>query len=621
MRRKLKTYYKGTKINCSHPRQIQQKLRSNSVLRVVSHTRILKKVLSKANLLDEAGNTFHKDINQDKALDIDASDDTLTRINSESSQNDSTSTKTIPSVVEIPIKISAKEPTSAHTLIQTQNETPELSQTSNETTRINENKMYPINNNKKESKHKIIIKTDIISVAVAQINDTSILKYKTDMSNEQSREEMLYKENLTSAKSFNTPSDTAKITSSLQITEKDTKNNHLLANNNDKNCIGLTDMVNTFGKISSDTIIIPKTSSYSKDNADSLDIFSNQTLTPSSELTNQTEPCNIYYQPTRNREEVTSTLLDSIINVGMIKMPITRSENEYSTGNSNNVIIIDELGKIPFPNKVQATDKYSKNVIKKSISVDNDGDRPKNINLPNEETIRSIITETENANKKSCSEEFRNFVPPLDIWEKLIEYLDMRIRRLEDSLVKQIRYELKESLTKFDKYFPFPLEQHDFLRNNNMRNKINESDVSKMESGHLTHFDESMQCVFVQNELIDELMSKIKVEGNAVIVEEFPLKSLKSRVKITKVNDSFEIIKSPVRTCTSIGKGKGDSLLTSSSEGVRVEKLSEIRRQNRLVKCVSAPIHFFKANMLVITSVPAFFVFIFLVYRFFLLLM
>ncbi|XP_045781117.1 uncharacterized protein LOC123878096 isoform X3 [Maniola jurtina] len=618
IKRKLKTYSKKTKRNYSHPRQIQQELRINSVLKVVSRTRILKKVLSKANLLDQAGITFLKDVNQDKILHTDASDDTLTRINSESSQNDSTSTKTVPSVVEIPTKMSASEPASTHTLIQTQNVSLE-SQPSNETTCIHENKIYPINNSTEESRHEIIVKTDIISVAVAQINDASILKYQTGVSSEQSREEMLYKENLTSAESFNTESDTAKM-SSLEITEKDAKNNHLLANNDDKNCIVLTDMINTFGKSSTATLNIAKTSSYFTDNSDSLDIFSNETLTPSSKLTNQTEPC-IYYKPTRNGEEVKCTLLDTIINVEMFKMPITSSENEYSTRNSNNIIITDELGKMPFPNKVQAIDKYSKNVIQKSFSVDNEGDRPKNVILPNEDTIRSIITETEKPDKKSCSEEFRNFVPPQEMLDKLIVYFDMRIRRLEDSLVKQIRNELKESLTKFEKYFPSSLDENDFLRNGNIYNNVNESDISKMESGRLTYFDESMQCDLVQNEAIDELIkkSKMKVEGNTVIVEDFPLKLIKSRVKIKKVNDSFEIIKS-VRPCTSEGRGKGDSLLTLSSEGVGVKKLNDFHQRNRLVKYVLAPINFFKANVLVITSVPAFFVFIFLVYRFFLLL-
>ncbi|XP_039761651.1 uncharacterized protein LOC120634874 [Pararge aegeria] len=608
IRRKLETY----KIKyCSNRKRIQENLCSDSVSNAVSSSRILRKVVAIENLLHETDKIYSKDINQDKNLEIDPSEDTLTRINSESSPNDSICTKTAP-VVEIQTKISSMEAVSTHTIVQTQSSTSELSHQADESTyKAIANETRIINNNEAELNSATTFKSDFINLSLAQITHSSILIYNTGTSSEQSREEILYDENLTSTESFITQSNSIDLPISLPgITETNT--NKLITKDSENACILLDDYVNTTSD--SDAFVIARTSSYFKNNSSFLDIYSNQTLMPSSELPNQTERCNIYFQSTK-KEDVTS-FIDTVINVGIFQPPISSGKEQYSMENFNNVIIIDELRKLPAP-QIIPTEIYSKNVIQKSFSVDNEGDRHKSI-LPNEEIIRSIITEAEKTEKKPCSEEFRNYAPPPDVWEKLIVFLDLSMRRMEASLVQKIGNELKISLEKFEKYFPFtPLPEHDFIKSDiKYYNKTNKDDLSKMESGNLTCVDESMQCGLVQNEVIDKLMSKIKVEGKGDVFDS-TLKVIKSKIGTRKLYDSFEILEPTVLHGTSIARENADSLLTLSSEGVRVKK----SKGTRHLMGFTVPMRFLKANMLVLISVPAFFFSIFLVYTFFALLM
>lgn len=601
---KFKTYCNKTRRNRANASRIKQDIFSNSFVKAVSGSTILKKVLAKENLLNEVDRIMYKDIQQDKALEKDPSGDTLTRINSESSHNDSIHTKTPPSVVEIPNSISVTDAVSTRTITLNQNGNSDLSNESHETYSDNDYGKY----NTEESINQSSFKTNI-EVALA-LNDTSILKYVKTASDEQSREKMMYKENLTSAESFLSESDFINITSSQDTSDTDTQNMNLSRNENDKICIVINDVINTFNNTSdSDTFVIAQTSSYFKNTSDSVHMSSEQTLTPSSELTNQTEPCNIYVQPT-GKGEVKTVLLDS--NETICQMPVSCSSNAFSTENylTNNVIITDELGRIPLANREPTADK-KRNVMQKSFSVENDGDRPKNINLPNEDTIRAIL-EAE-VEKKSCSEEFRNFIPQADVFDKLISFLDIAIKRMEDSLLKRIGNELKHTLDKFEKFLPL-MEERDFVKSDMKLNSTNENkrDLSRIESGDLTVLEEGVQCGLVKNEIIDEL-TKMKIEGESNA--ECPVQITESKVMIKKYEDSFKVLK-PIELCTSDGD-HGESYITSSSEGVRVKNL---RKKSSLLSYLAAPIHFVKTNILVLTSVPAFFFSVYLLYSFFLLL-
>lgn len=607
---KFKTYYDKTRRNPANRSRIQQNLFAKLDVKAISRSTILKKVLAKENLLNDIYTVKSSDIQQGKVLEKDPSEDTLTKINSESSHNDSIHTKTPTSVVEIPRRKSVTQAASHRTITLTQNGTSDLSNQSHKTYYDNEFEKYHINNNTEESKNQNSFKTEI-EVALA-LNDASISKY-LKINCEQSREGMLYKENLTSAESFMSESDIFNITSSQEISGMHIQNVNVSKSDNDKICIVINDVVKTFNNNTSDsdTFVKTQTSSYSKNRSDSVDMSSDQTLTYLSELTNQTSPCNIYFQPTR-KAEAKSALLDT--NETIFPKPDRCSSNSLGTDNylTNDIIITDELRRVPLAIRELTADKNIRNVMQKSFSVDNDGDRPKNINLPNEDTIRSIL-EAE-VEKKSCSEEFRYFIPQADVLEKLISFLDTAIRRMEDSLLKRIGNEVKSTLDKFEKFLPVK-EEHDFVKSNIKFESTdeNKSDLSRLESDDLSVLQESVhvQCGLVKNEIIDEL-TKMTIEGERNA--KCPVQITETKVMI-KNEDSFKVLK-PVELCTSVGE-QGDSHITSLSEDVRVERLS---KKSSLLSYLAVPIRFVKTNILVLTSVPAFFVSIFLLYSFFMLL-
>lgn len=595
--RKFKTYYDKTKRNPVIRSRIQQCLFAKLDVKAVSRSTILKKVLAKENLLNYFDTVKSSDIQQGKVLEKDPSEDTLTRINSESSHNDSIHTKTPTSVVEIPSSKSVTQAASHRTITLTQNGTSNLSNQSHKAYYNNEFEKYHINNNTEESKNQSYQRQTDIKVALA-LNDASISKY-LKINCEQSREGMLL-ENLTSAESLLSESDIFNITSSQEISGMDIQNVNVSKSDNDKICIVINDVVNTFSNASgSDTFVKTQTSSYSKNRSDSIDMSSDQTLTHLSELTNQTSPCNIYLQPTR-KAGAKPALLDT--NETICPKPDRCSSNSLGTDNylTNNIIIHDELRRIPLAIRELTADKNIRNVMQKSFSVDNDGDRPKNINLPNEDTIRSILkAEVE---KKSCSEEFCNFIPQADILDKLISFLDTAIRRMEDSLLKRIGNEIKNTLDKFEKFLPVK-EEHDFVKSNIKFESTdeNKSDLSRLESDALRVLQESVhvQCGLVKNEIIDEL-TKMTIEGETNA--ECPVQITETKVMI-KNEDSFKVLK--------------PAYMTSLSEDVRVERLS---KKSSLLSYLAVPIRFVKTNILVLTSIPVFFVSIFLLYSFFLLL-
>ncbi|XP_022125977.2 uncharacterized protein LOC111000730 [Pieris rapae] len=266
---------------------------------------------------------------------------------------------------------------------------------------------------------------------------------------------------------------------------------------------------------------------------------------------------------------------------------------------TNHVIIADDMRKLyPLKSKgdgQQFMDKFTENLIKKTFDISENFQKNVNVTLPNESTIiQEILTQRENAQKLSCSEELRNFQPFPDMWDKISVTLDLAIKRLEESLSDKILNELKTTLHKIEHF-----------ANQISLQKPNESgDVDAIEKAESNN-DEGMQCNIIQSYVIDNLMIRLSEEGQS---------ERSTRTKILKVKhpkilpDTFEVLKAYSKP-DSIPTGEGDSLRVSSGD-------SEISTQSRRRLLFHGPMRFFRENSVVLGSVPAFFVYMLVIYGF-----
>ncbi|XP_047509716.1 uncharacterized protein LOC125052746 isoform X2 [Pieris napi] len=299
-----------------------------------------------------------------------------------------------------------------------------------------------------------------------------------------------------------------------------------------------------------------------------------------------------YYSSTDEKLEDSSVKPSPISNT----IPTT-SDVEYVI-DTNHVIIADDMRKLyPLKSKgdgQQFMNKFTENLIKKTFDIKDNFQKNVTVTLPNESTIQEILTQRENVQKLSCSEESRNFQPFPDMWEKISLTLDIAIKRLEESLSDKILNELKTTLHKIEHF-----------ANQISLQKPNESgDVDAIEKGESNN-DEGMQCNIIQSYVIDNLMIKLSEEDQS---------EGSARTKILKVKhpkmlaDTFEVLKAYSKP-VSIPTGEGDSLRVSSGE-------SEISTQSRRRILFHGPLRFLRENSVVLGSVPAFFVYMLVIYGF-----
>ncbi|CAH2098676.1 unnamed protein product [Euphydryas editha] len=455
---------------------------------------------------------------------------------------------------------------------------------------------------RKKEKVENPFSTGVLNVALAQVNNVSVLDYnkKTDMSIDiKSQENILFRESLTSAESFLSESDTVTFSSSFDISKsnsiKDNSPNINLKENSSATLIPSQDLdeVNSFN----DNFVIAKTSSYFKNNN------SDRTLIIPGLADDLSIPKNNDLQ-TFNNQDLKPALLDTIINMKIYPdLPKINLIQENNFENLNNVIIAKETFRIPTLNKLENSSKcatkenFSKTTFIKSFSVEDDGDRRNHICLPSENTIREMLTRTEKMQKRSCSEESHNYTPAEDLCEKLTTFFDIAIHRLEESLLEKIRNELKQALTVFEKW-NIP----------NADTNKTKSDISiKIVKPH--SLDEELQCCLIQNDIIDELTLNLNNEGNPALTRSN--KNSMQAVNI-KTEHKLDVIKSPVPHLSK-DTTLGYSVAASSSEGL---KLKYSAKNQCVMRLISRPIKFFKENMIVIVSVPLFCFVLFLIYSF-----
>ncbi|CAG9572661.1 unnamed protein product [Danaus chrysippus] len=592
--KKLESYYDRAKSKCSNAANIQRNLYSDSVLNAVSRTRILKKVLAKENLLDDIEKiSLNSNFNEDRLSYISQSSDvTLMGDKSISSNNSELSnTKRIPSVIHI-----------SNYLPQTIQETKEFTASDSNVNNINSasNKICS-----ETYQNENVYSANIIRVAVAQIENSSVLKYKKEIASTNSREKFLVKESLISAGSYMSQSDTITSTSSLE-TLNTHDNERVVATMGISDSFlsseTLTDNQNIYDlRNESDKYVIAKTSSYFRNE----NILSNDTLAPMHEIYAK----NDQNQPQTSPNMLNTTLLDTIINVGMFPKVTKSIQNNMFTSKLNDVIVTDEL-RNSFPlNRlgIESTgeNEYPKNVFKKALSAEDDENRQKNINIPNEETINEILFNRNQVQKKSCSEESRNYTVFPELWEKLTVFIDVAFRRLEDTLTDKITQEMKKTLDRIGQIAnsnkrEIKTSQNDIKERRESQEAIM---ISRMELGE----SKSLQCGSLENDLLDELVRKMNLEGLKIL--KGPRPKLKEGYKIMS-SDLLEVLKAPVQASVSTVKGKGDSLAVSISEG------TTMKSSTQSLSLMKNTISFLKENSVIIVSVPLFCFSLFLVYIF-----
>ncbi|XP_032524632.2 uncharacterized protein LOC116775760 isoform X2 [Danaus plexippus] len=594
LNKKLASYYDRAKSKCSNAANIQRNLYSDSVLNAVSRTRIPKKVLAKENLLDDIERiSLSGNFNEDRISYISQSSDvTLIGLKSISSNNSElNNTPRIPSVIHI-----------SNCLPQIIQEPKEFRAPDS-----NVDNIYSASSKicSETYQNENLYSTNIIRVAVAQIENSSILKYKKEIASTNSRERFLVKKSLISAGSYMSQSDTVTSTSSLETLNTHDNERVVAAMGISDSFLSsdtLTDNPNIYDlRSESDKYVIAKTSSYFRNE----NILSNDTLAPMHE---------IYVKNDQNQAQTSpnmlnTTLLDTIINVGMFPKVTKSIQNNMFSSTLNDVIITDEL-RNSFPlNRlgIESTgeNEYPKNVFKKSLSAEDDENRQKNINLPNEETINEILFNRNQVQKKSCSEESRNYTVFPELWEKLTVFIDVAIRKLEDNLMEKISQEMKKALDRIDHIThsnkrESKTSQYDIKERRESKEAIM---ISRMELGE----SKSLQCGSLQNDMLDELVRKMNMEGLKIL--KGPRTKLKEGYKILS-SDLLEVLKAPVEASVSTAKGKGDSLAVSVSEGTTIK--SSTQNSSLMKNAIS----FLKENALIIVSVPLFCLSLFLVYIF-----
>lgn len=580
--RRLEKCYK--KINSPS----SEELKICGLSNIVCKSRDLKKVLAKSNLLDESDRISFCDEYEDgspasspsttkKSFVSYTSQNTLIQKSSSSSRNeDFYSIKTANSVIQVASEV-------------------------------------------------MPYKHDVINVAVAlAFNPSKQTSNPGDSSN--SNEIFMHKENLTSDDTFllpyvdltsGTPShDTTKVVKpDLETTKPNTLNENEIS----------TETLTGFEKKSlvgicsdDDTFVIARTSS--DFNKSSINSEFTITSTSDSTLHAEVQPNLLSQDKFSTGFPHRTTLSDTVRSLGFY--PEMAPSTSYDTNfkpDKNGVIVTENImtsfsinpknkGDLPANEK----NNLSKNVLRKNFDVEKLACLQKNIDLPNDVTIKANLKETNIGHqKKQCFEEIKTNKPTdlAEMWERLILILDLAVTRLEETLADKILKELKKSLEVFKQPEPKPnlelevteLQPIKFKEEVKMSHK--EVSVLELKKADF-EIDESLQCDLVQNQVIDQLMLKLSVEAPKPIPLPTSSASLKKLKKPQIVKDYFETLKPPESALIEVGKGDQVTVSTATAE-IRSYEASGLHRVKVLF---SGPMSFIKENVFVITSVPTFFI-------------
>ncbi|KAM3968945.1 uncharacterized protein ACR2FA_002417 [Aphomia sociella] len=589
MTTKLENYYGKTKKKVVS-NQMKKGLYINSITNIVSKSRLLKKVLAKENLLDlDQGVSYEISLHENEDRSLTSSPSTA--------------------------KKSSFSYSSQDTLIRTY---------STDSSRIKDYNVDPVNSViQVSSDNRIPYKTDVLNVAIAvTYNQPKINNKEEQNTKEHEKEKLLFEESLTCT-SDATVDPSTPLTSQSYMSSQDFEESYFTTSNlntskmSDRTLIGPQNPSNV--DLSEDnTYVVAKTSSDFKS-----DLCSDFTLISNSENIVQIENLRILHAINISEKDLNNrkTLLDTVINMGIFPdiNPSTSSDTNYNK-NINDVIITGlHQNNLSLPNNSKNKGDQSiigkdisKNVLKKSYDIEKDVVIQKNINLPNEATIKNILRENDNMQQNSyCDESRLNYPNSIhELWDRLITVLDTAVKRLEDTLADKIVQELTRSMPLFEKVSrPIPPT-------------VNKSNVSSSEKedkfkdiidkNKIVTINESLQCDLVENRVIDNIMLKLSIESpNSAFPQSFS-KSIKNLNQPQLVKDFLEVLKPPIIEGPIVETSK-DEIVTVSTAAPDVESIKSFKFQHLKLK-FAAPVRFIRENWLVISSVPTFFVLMLCIY-------
>ncbi|CAG9789975.1 unnamed protein product [Diatraea saccharalis] len=266
--------------------------------------------------------------------------------------------------------------------------------------------------------------------------------------------------------------------------------------------------------------------------------------------------------------------------------------NVYVTGDSNNFLRITK-----HDTKIDDKQNNNKTALKKTFENNNEYKKLKDITLPNESAIQTMFNDTD----KYCSGEVENYPKNInELWDRLVYVVDKAVKRLENSLTEKLITEMRNSFTIIESNI------NNFAQGNNLGsrnyNKFFSNKEVVVERENISR-SQNLQCTLIGNQIIDNIMLKLSLDKQNI---EFPKISRKSMQKLKEPNileDYFEVLKPPLHEAIVIETKKDDTVTLSPGPS----ELEASRSFRRAKSFFVVPMKFIRENIVVIASVPAFF--------------
>ncbi|XP_053620624.1 uncharacterized protein LOC128681070 isoform X2 [Plodia interpunctella] len=541
------------------------RLCTNSIINIVSKTRILKKVLAKENLLDTDSLFDGVELDQNESIKssvstvknyLSSSQNTLVRNSSIISDDDKEQSEPeVPdSVIDLPVE-----------------------------------NAFPY-------------KTDVLNVAVAVTYNPS----NENKTNETS-EEKLADDTLTSSPL------TAQSSGCLTSHPENDSSNE--PTNSDLTLTGSDNELPQYTETDSDLYLFAESNSISKTifipdlaSQDTIEIRNNPTF---------------HKIPDEKKTCKKQTLLDTVINLGIYsELNSTNSAHDLNINDqltesiSNAEDSVEEITNNNMGDHQSFTEKKSPiDTHQKPVTNENTINVQRNI-LPSEEVIRNILMDRENLRKKSCASDIGTHPTTIsELWEKIVVRLDLTVKRLEDSLAEKVVKELLKSAPVVSKFtHPIPISIPD-------RQPIEEALSAKpltfRSDEIIITADESVQCDLVKRQIIDNIMLKLSIQNTKPkcypSTSKIPLKIKKPKL----TNDFVEVLKPPA---VQLDVEKGETVTISTDSSPIVEPV-EYNRLEQFKSVFYVPVAFARENIIIIASVTNFMVILMCVYVFFVVIM
>lgn len=560
---------------CKRSSKLKETFYANSVSKAVSRNSLLKSVPAKVNIIDTTDSILMSDDENNnngslqsspsttkKSFISYSSQDTLRRQESTSSSRNEGmgSINTVSSVIKIP------------------------------------------------SQNKLPYKTEVINVSVAVSYNPNKNNDAVTKTSEPYRS--MYNGDLMSTETLVEPAHLLTSKSNSSDTSENTPNNYSSNKNSDKMLQPKKSSENTYIVGNSDL--------------DGTSMRSEDTLAPNSETfmfaENLRSNFPIFDKYDKDKPIDRLPLLDTVINMGIFpEINASTSSAVNFNNNLNNVFITGDVNKFlknpTFKSELPTEDlkEASKYILKKSFEAEKDLNALKNLNLPDESAIKAIINDDDKLDSKFCSGEFGNYPSSMtELWERLVLVVDTAIKRLESSLTEKIVAEMRKSFTIFEQTNRIMKEEIVVIDVDKQKgDTVVSNPEASVEKGDIrTEVDEILQCNLVGNQVIDNIMLKLSVDAPKTIIPGSSSKSFPKMKRPKIFRDYFEVLK-PAVVESALVEGKGNTITVSTAVP---SELEEVRSLNPVKSFLSGPVMFLRENMLVITSVPAFFVGLLFIY-------